>query len=392
MQFAIAKAAFEPILMALHKSAADPKSPVPALTCLHFASRSDGLLIEASNLVSTVRTTLPADVCTVHIPGDICIPAEALLRRVQAMPEGNLNVDINDLRAVITTVSGQRRFMIHGLPGQDWPDHKLVRLDEASALKFAVPTGVLNDLLRSVERLASTNEEKLVLTHVNLVAMSGTLTAVATDGGALGLRRAEVAGAEGGNRLLPGRGTKALQKILESELATEKEVYVTMGDNFTFGVSVGRMTFVTGTSPLPYLPYQEAVLDRYQWSDRVVVRRDHVLEVLSAARLAADNGGVIFSLKKGRAQHFEVHSKNPDSGTVTDEVQIENVIQLRSDEDRAVKVDPILLHKAIAPMEEEVVISVPIGARDPLLLCNASEDGTPFGRCKHLGAVMPMAM
>src|SRR5688572_6158864 len=139
MQFTISKGYFVAALDAAARIA-DPKSTMPILSHALISAYSKAVEVAATDLYLSARTESKAQVTK---SGSVCLPARNLLARVKAMPEGNLKISVDDKhRATIVAVGAKRKFVLPGLPGEEFP-----KLPQREGEKQTIAADGLSELL-----------------------------------------------------------------------------------------------------------------------------------------------------------------------------------------------------------------------------------------------------
>jgi DNA polymerase-3 subunit beta len=156
---------------------------MPILGTLLLKAAGSGLRLAATDLEIGLETNCEADVAE---PGAIALPARLLAEIVASLPEGQTQIESSGTGAAIT--AGTTRFDLAGMPAADFPvlpeppGDSGIRLDGATML----------GLIRSTAFAVSTDETRPFLTGALLTIDGHTVRMVATDGGRLALRSAEL--------------------------------------------------------------------------------------------------------------------------------------------------------------------------------------------------------
>ncbi|MCY4517960.1 MAG: DNA polymerase III subunit beta [Acidimicrobiaceae bacterium] len=196
------------------------------LTGLHLRADEEGLAVTGTDLDLTVRTRLRT---AVEAPGETVVPARLLTDIARALPPGEVDLQVTDDEAQITSARAQ--FSVRTLPTADFPT-----LPQPAGDDVTVPAVDLAQAFRQVVRAASSDDARPILTGVLMAARGDGLRLVATDSYRLALRdlpEAQVLG-PGQQVLVPSRALEELGRILDSS----KDVTMRLGEReVTFEVS-----------------------------------------------------------------------------------------------------------------------------------------------------------
>lgn len=148
------------------------KPNLPVLSNLLLTAAEDHLIIEASNLETSMRVQVRAKI---EEPGKITLPARKLSDYLNTLTESKLTLEKSETKLVISSQNSQAEFVT--LPPDDFP--KLPQMDEQS---FEIKADKLAELIEKTTFAASGDEVRPVLTGVFIKFDDDELTAVATDG------------------------------------------------------------------------------------------------------------------------------------------------------------------------------------------------------------------
>src|SRR6186713_1348344 len=292
------------------------RNTIPILANVLLRAEKGKLGLRATDLDLEVVETIPADVSPA---GSTTVPAHMIYDIVRKLPEGSqIVLDSSGDRASLTIRAGRSRFSLQTLPESDFPDLAAGEMTH----KFALSAEDLKRLIDKTQFAISTEETRYYLNGIYLhVAGSGksqTLRAVATDGHRLAQTDLPVpAGAAGmPGIIVPRKTVTEVQRLIEDN---EAEVSVELSSakiRFTIGNVVLTSKLIDGTFP----DYQR-VIPSGNDKELVVDKKDFEAAVDRVSTVSSERGRAVkLSISAGR---LLLSVTNPDSGSATEELEIE---------------------------------------------------------------------
>ncbi|NLH66042.1 MAG: DNA polymerase III subunit beta [Candidatus Microthrix parvicella] len=213
---------------------------LPVLAGLRLRLDGDHLEITGSDLDLTVTAEIEV---AGGDDGGAVIPARLMADIVRALEPGAVNVEVTEDQATIT--GGRSEFSVNVIPPEEYP-----QVSEPTADSVTLSAEALADGLRQVVPAASNDDNRLILTGVQLAAEGDGLRLVATDSYRLAVR--DLGGQsvleEGQSVLVPSR---ALTEVIRS-LGDAEEVTLVLGaQDATFRIGGVRVTtrLISGDFP-----------------------------------------------------------------------------------------------------------------------------------------------
>ena len=168
-------------LLSRCQGVADKKSTMPVLAnVLLSASEVDGkgaLDVAATDLYVSVNGSIEAEV---ERPGSVAVPARDIFDRVKHMPDGPVQLSVNNgAVTTIKAVGSARRYTLHGLPGGDFPNLPKPADD---APKLELPVETLSQLIARTHFSISTDETRAHLNSALFECGENVVRMVTTDG------------------------------------------------------------------------------------------------------------------------------------------------------------------------------------------------------------------
>jgi DNA polymerase III subunit beta len=211
----------------LSQGVVEKKTTIPILSNVLVEANGDRIVLTATDLELGIRSSCPAKV---KKAGGSTIPARRLLDYVRLLPEGDVQVKIQDNQWA-SLVSGRSRTRIAGMSRESFPE-----LPQMPAVLAEIPIGVLAAMIDRTIFSISNEESRFTLNGALLILKKGSLTMVATDGHRLAMTETtgELPGVTGNYRaLLPRKAMAELQK-LAADSASDAVVRFAGDENHLF--------------------------------------------------------------------------------------------------------------------------------------------------------------
>lgn len=376
MQLTVSKKDFLRALVRTH-SVADRKSSMPILSNVLLST--DGpktLRLAATDLYQAVSATCPV---TVTRGGTIAVSARTLFDIVKNLPEGEVQLTVNDNHSAELR-AGKVRYKLPGMPGQDFPALPSLGEVELSELD----ADVLGKLIGLTHASMSNDETRPHLAGALFEGDGKLVRMVTTDGHRLSKAEFKL---EAGTKmvnfqmLVPIKGIVELRRMIEDAKADKgkgeegapKIGVATAGGNAFFKRADMVLSVKLADEQFP--PYSKVIP---QSSDRrVVVSRALLLEALKRISLVASDksGAVRFSVEPGI---LRITSENPDVGEGAEELDVDF-----AGEPVEIGFNARYVMDALGPIVEDEVAFELSGQLDPGVI-------KPAGPTDFVGVIMPM--
>ncbi len=306
-------------VLARCQGVADKKSTMPVLGNVLLESAQEGLRLSATDLVLAVRGELDAEV---KRPGSVAVGAKDLFERVRMMPEGQIALEVDDnSTTTIRSVTSARRYTIHGVPGEEFP--QLPQADDGDWIEL--DAAVMSRLISSTYFSISTDETRLHLSSALFELEDNRLRMVTTDGHRLSkmeIRAPEVSGE--GSMLIPLKGILELRRLCDEAISDNSSDsaprlrVLKSGPNVYCELAGFRFSVKLVDAQFP--PYQQVIPS--QSASAVRAPRSGLSDALKAVSIAASDrtGGVKITLSPGA---LRVESESPEAGEGFDEIAVD---------------------------------------------------------------------
>jgi DNA polymerase-3 subunit beta len=269
----------------------------PVLAGVRLSLEGSTLELSATDLELTIRRTVEVNG---ERDGKVVVPGRLTAEAVRTLAPGAVTVEAGDAVAI---ESGRSSFSVHALALDDFP-----RLAEPSAEGVTLPADTFQQAVTQVERAASKDESRPILTGVLLTAEDAGLRLVATDSYRLAV--CDLPGvsvlASGQKVLLPSRALREMERALPSS----GEITLRLGERdatFEAGGTQISTRLIEGEFP----NYRQLIPASYP--NRVWMGREALLEALRRVRvMAADATPVRLTIE---ADEVRLNTVNQDQGT-----------------------------------------------------------------------------
>lgn len=247
MRFTINREEFLKGLMIASRAVA-AKTAVAVLVNLKIELDEKGLFITGSNYDLTIRTLVPYkngdnEIIRNYKEGAILVNSRIICDIARKMEGVELTLDVID--STIATISDNRsEYNLQCVRAEEYPDLDL----ESEGAELTLSKNDFSAMVNQTAFAASTKEQRLILTALNLEAVNGLLTATATD--AARMARKQITISEDVNFVanIPARMIVEVEHLLENA----NFVNIAVSDKkalFSFDRSVVATRLIAGDYP-----------------------------------------------------------------------------------------------------------------------------------------------
>lgn len=220
------------------------RTTLPALSGMLLQAGDGSLKVQATDLEMGIESVVPADVTTA---GAILLPARYLAEIARRIPDGMIDLDVDEGNFTAIIRWGDSEFVIHGQSADHFPGFPT----EESGVEVRVARDKLRTVLEGTLFATSQDETRPILTGVQLTLTGHGTQALSTDGFRIAYRRsdAQLDGAgETISVVTPGKNLAELLRVMGGE----GDVTIKATQNHVF-FDLGRVRFFTrlldGTYP-----------------------------------------------------------------------------------------------------------------------------------------------
>ena len=288
---------------------ASSRTSIQALTGVQLAAGDDGIELRATDLELSVRLPLEGQVSAA---GEVVLPARLFADVVRSLPGGSVSIVGRGAKQDVEITAGSATFDLKTLRDEDFPTLP----SSGGSSSITIPSAALESTVKRVERAASTDQTRPVLTGVLFQVEGKVLRMVATDSYRLSFKETELEQdlPEGFEANVPAR---ALQEAVRLSQGSDQGVLISLQETqvvFDFGGTVLASRLIDGQFP----KYRELLPEKFEHELRIsseelggVIRR--------ISLLAQRTKPLTLSFTKGT---LTVSAQTPDIGEATETLPV----------------------------------------------------------------------
>ncbi len=227
------------------------KSPIPILGNIMLTLDETGLTLLGSSNELAIKTHIPMRVNELEVirmlaPGETLVSSKTLNESIRKMEGNEIDFEIID-RTIAQISDGRTEYRLGAIDAVDYPDLDLSK----SGTTFEIGVKEFIRLVEQTSFAASTKEQRPILTSLNLNAINGVLTAVATDSARLANKVVDLRDNVSFVANVPARIMNDVAKLLETLVGIETlEVTASANKiNFAFDDTLVVSRLVAGEYP-----------------------------------------------------------------------------------------------------------------------------------------------
>ncbi|MCH5185071.1 MAG: DNA polymerase III subunit beta [Oscillospiraceae bacterium] len=193
------------------QKAVPSKSTVKVMECIKIDASAGGRIsFTGSNLELYIEYTSE---CEVSEGGSAAVESKVFGEIVRRMPEGTVNIRINDENNVVKISGGRSELSISSSDTREYPEKPQVN----GNISFSVKQRALRDMIRQVIFAAGVNNARPVLNGVLFEVKDGRIRTVALDNARLALRETETDDDIECKFIVPQVTLKEIQKLFKDD-------------------------------------------------------------------------------------------------------------------------------------------------------------------------------
>lgn len=292
----------------------DGKSPMPALNNVLLDASGTTLSITATDMYRSVHGSIEEGVAITK-PGRIALPAKGLLQRIEAMPEGPVEISVGKDEAT-TIKSGVRAKLSYKITGLDAAQFPVIAQPKKDARWFSLPGEAVRSILTKTFFCASDDNTRASYNCVVITTAPDKLRGGSSDGHRAAIVAVNVENVEQDVSLvIPKNGAEHLRKLVDEAAAQKLPIEVLIdGPDCFFRVNAIRYSVkLTGATAPPY----EKFIPQDQ-TYKVRLPRKALLDSVKAATIAASDatGEVTLSFTENEVT-ISAHDSTKGEGSDT---------------------------------------------------------------------------
>lgn len=273
----------------------DSKSPLPALNNVLLDACGDRLTITATDLYRSVYAEIGEGVSCPHM-GRIAIPAKILYQRIEAMPDGPVELATKD--EAVTLKSGVRKSLSYKLMGLKAEEYPVVGAPKDDLVWVTVPAGTAQTLLDKTLYSASEDNTRAMINCVYIVTSEDKITAYSTDGHRVSKMAVDVKGIGHLSVQVPKSGAEHLRKVVDEAVAQKLPVEIAVAFPECF-FRVGAIRYSVKLASQDPMPYERIFPESHKYN--ATMPRAALLTSVRNIALSADekSAQIYFTFAKG---------------------------------------------------------------------------------------------
>lgn len=318
------------------QKAVPSKTTYPILQGILLKAKENCLELTTNDLEMGVECRINADI---QETGQVVIDAKLFGEIVRRMPNSKVSIEESNENIVITCKKS--RFEIKGTKAESFPE--IPEIDKGSPLK--VCQAVIKDMIRQTIFAVGEDENRPILTGVNIESKSGLLTFVSIDGFRLALRKYNIDDID--NKIsvvVPGKTLNEIAKILEP---VEDEVVIYTAKNQIM-FDMGNTRIVSRLLEGEYINYENVIPEEYE--SRIRVSKKEFLDSIERVSILVTSDGTSFPININLNFDKIVITTNTPSGNAREEIATEVI-----GSDLEIKFNPRYFIEALRVIDEEYV-------------------------------------
>ena len=281
---------------------ATSRGTLPILANVLIKTSNNRLSLAATNLDIAITHYIGAKV---KEEGSITVPARLMQDFVSSLPDGVIELDLQETKLHVTT--DQYQSVVNGVVADEFPSMPAIK----DGKNWTIKSSALKEALQQAVFAASSDETRPVLTGILLQTRSGKLYMAATDSYRLAEKQL------GANKqtidlLVPASSMSDLLRVLDEE---EHEVKITSNDQ-QVSFQVGDIELVTRLVDGKYPDYRKLIPERF--TTKAILKRADLVNVTKVSSLfARESAGSVTIEVDEKAKQLSIRSAASQLGENT---------------------------------------------------------------------------
>ncbi len=272
---------------------ANSRGTLPILANVLFKTFNNRLSLSATNLDIAISHYIGAKV---KEEGSITVPARLMQDFVSSLPEGVIELDLQETKLHVST--DQYQSVVNGIVADDFPSMPAITKGKA----WTVPSGLFKKSLQQVVFAASNDETRPVLTGVLIHTIENKLYMAATDSYRLAEKQLGI-NKQAINMLVPATAMQDLLRVIGDD---DKEVSITHDDQQAL-FKVGDVELVTRLIDGVYPDYRKLIPAKF--TTHATLKRADLTNVTKVSSLfARESAGSVTIEIDAKAKHLSIRS------------------------------------------------------------------------------------
>lgn len=292
------------------------KNLIPILNCIKMELTKEGLILLSTNNDITIKTFIKAtEIEKIKTPGKIVVYARYLYDIIKKLPNEIINVE-NILENKINIFTKKSSFSLNCNKIEDFPILNLTEITDP----IKITQNCLKKLINQTIFATSLEEERPILTGLNLNIIENKLIATATDSYRLVSKEIKIKNTSKNNFniTIPQKNLLELNKILESN---EELIELHIFNNkviFKFENLIFMSSLINGTYP------NTSALIPKENKFKIIVNKTNLYNSVDRASLLTNEYDKHIINLKLENKEMIISSKIPEIGKVEEKLTIIN--------------------------------------------------------------------
>lgn len=212
MKFIINSQVFSKQIQAL-SGVLTTNNTVPIINCFHLHLDENQLTIKATDLETTLISTIEVETGKIEGLTDVAIPSKLLINILKSFDNIPLSISVDDNTFAIEISSGEGKYRLAGLSAETYPSLPEVN----DTVKVSLPSSALVEAINKTSFAASSDEMRPQMCGIFCEITPDCTTFVATDAHKLvRFRRTDIKADESTNFILPKKPLSLVKNTLSS--------------------------------------------------------------------------------------------------------------------------------------------------------------------------------
>lgn len=256
--------------------AVDKKQSLPILSNILLKLTEDHLYLTATDLDIEITSWVAFN--SFKGTGVVTVPTKKMIDIIRSLDDNAIPTISFDTNAV-SIKEGRSKFKLATLPADDYPNSE----DEVNEVEFTIAKQELIHLFQSTHFAMSQQDVRVYLNGLLLELDAQSITAVATDGHRMAIRRLSCDLKQQHHRLLiPRKGVQEMFRLLNN--ISDEQILVSAGKNH-FKLTCQQYVFSTKLIEARFLPYAKAIPSAQD--KHVIIERDLLKRALNRITILA---------------------------------------------------------------------------------------------------------
>lgn len=303
----------------------------------------EGILLQADENLKLTGNDLEMGIeCVIDAEilekGEVVIDSKLFGDIIKKMPNSNVNIEKDEKENVKITCKNSK-FEIKGKPGESYP--RIPEIEKDKSLK--VCQAVMKDMIRQTIFAVGEDENRPILTGVNIEAKNGLLTLITIDGFRLALRKYIIDDIDTDmNVIVPGKTLGEIGRILEP---VDDEITIYAAKNQIM-FDVGDTKVVSRLLEGEYFKYDNLIPEEYETKIRINTK--DFLDSIERVAILISSGEATYPINVLLNFDKVIITTNTNIGNAREEIMIEVI-----GNDMEVKFNPKYFIEALRVIDEE---------------------------------------